>query len=123
MIRTQFAAASALLAGAALITAPGAAAAGDSVVYTVTSDGPLSDVSYFDADSNLQIVTNPPTPWSVTFTVVPQTGKTQMLTVTGNTTGTKASCQISINGSVKDQQSNSGQNAKADCTYWPPVGG
>jgi hypothetical protein len=122
MIRTRFAAASALLVGASLITAPGAAAAGDTVVYTVTSDAPLSDVSYTDGDSNLQIVSNTPSPWSVTFTVVPQPGKTQLLSVTGNTTGKQASCQISINGSVKNEQSNTGQNAKADCNYWPPAG-
>jgi hypothetical protein len=69
-MKTQFAAASALLVmGASLITAPFAGAAlGDAVVNTVTSDAPLGAVSYYDATGTMQILTNQAVPWSVSFT-------------------------------------------------------
>jgi hypothetical protein len=116
MGRTQFAAASALLVvGTSLITAPDAGADPiNTFTYTVSSDAALKDVSYTDAASNLQIVDSSPTPWSLTFTK-PQ-GVGAALAVGGTTTGQQVSCQISVNGSVKDQKSLTGPNASVNCS-------
>jgi hypothetical protein len=103
-MKTQFAVAAALLAGASLTTAPGAGAAvGDTVTYTVTSDGPLASVLYDDATTGQsQTLTNQPAPWSLTF---PVKNDSQLLSVTAATKGQPASCQISVNGTVKDTKS------------------
>jgi hypothetical protein len=114
--RTQVAAVGALLVGASLIAAPGAVADPvNTFTYTVSSDAALKDVSYTDAASNLQIVDSSPTPWSLTFTK-PQ-GVGAALAVGGTTTGQQVSCQISVNGSVKDQKSRAGPNASVDCSF------
>jgi Mycobacterium membrane protein len=108
MGKTQFAAAAALLAGASLITAPDAATAvGDAVVYTVTSDAPLSVVTYYDATGVLQTLTNQPVPWSFSFTNK-DASPTSMLVVTANPSGQKTTCTLSVNGTVKDTQSKTG---------------
>ena|SRR5258707_12862176 len=103
-MKTQFAVAAALLAGASLITAPRAGAAvGDTVTYTVTSDGPLAKGLYDDATTGqTQTLTDQPAPWSLTFTVK---NDSQLLSVTAATKGQPASCQISVNGTVKDTKS------------------
>ena len=106
---TQLAAASALLVvGASLITAPGAVAAvGDAVVYTVTSDGPLGAVSYYDATGTMQILTNQAVPWSLSFTNK-DPSPTSMLVVSARPTGQQTTCTLSVNGTVKDTQSSTG---------------
>ena len=112
-MKTRFAAASTLLVvGAALITAPGAGADPvDTYVYTVSSDGQLTSVSYLDANNNLQILDNQTSPWSLTFTR--SQGTPGLADVTGFTTGSQVSCQISVNGSVKAEKSGAG---KAHCS-------
>jgi hypothetical protein len=111
MNRTQFAAAAALLVGAALITAPAAGAdPAATYVYTVRSDSPLTSVSYLDANSNLQILDNQTAPWSLTFT---RSGTDGLSDVTGETAGGQVACKISVNGSVKAEKSGAG---KAHCS-------
>ncbi|MCV7411360.1 hypothetical protein AWC05_09470 [Mycobacterium florentinum] len=92
-----------LSVGASLLTSPGAGAAvGDTVAYTVTSDDPLLRVVYDDPTTGQQVIlTNPTAPWSFTFTVK---NASQMLSVTASTKGKPASCQLSVNGTVKDTQ-------------------
>jgi MmpS family membrane protein len=108
MGRTQFAVAATLVVGASLITAPGTAAAvGDAVAYTVTSDAPLAVVTYYDATGVMQRVTNQPVPWSFSFTNK-DASATSMLVVTANPTGQKTTCTVSVNGTVKDTQSKTG---------------
>jgi Mycobacterium membrane protein len=117
MVRTKFAAASVLLVGAALITAPGAkAAAGDAVVYTVTSDGPLAAISYADATGTTQVLPNQPSPWSLSFTSK-DTSSTPLLLVSAVPTGKQTTCTISANGTVKDTKSTtgSGESAQVIC--------
>ncbi len=110
-MKIQFAVAAALLAGASLATAPGAGAAvGDTVTYTVTSDGPLAKVLYDDAATGQSTtLTDQTAPWSLTFTVK---NASQLLSITASTKGQPASCQISVNGTVKDAKSST-----------PPSGG
>ncbi|MGB9307820.1 MAG: MmpS family transport accessory protein [Mycobacterium sp.] len=118
MGRTQFAAAAALLAvGASLATAPDAgAASGDAVVYTVTSDAPLGAISYGDATGATQVLTNQPSPWSLSFTSK-DSSPGAMFVVTAIPTGKQTTCQISVNGTVKDTKSStgSGESAQVIC--------
>lgn len=65
----RFATATGLLVGASLTTAAVAVAdPGDTVTYTVNSDGPLVSVSYYDEMDNMRQVTDQPANWSTTFT-------------------------------------------------------
>ena len=117
MVTTKFAAAGALLVGAALITAPGAhAASGDAVVYTVTSDGPLAAISYSDATGTTQVLPNQTSPWTLSFTSK-DTSSTPLLIVTAVPTGKQTTCTISVNGTVKDTKSTtgSGESAQVIC--------
>ena len=94
--------------GASLITAPVAAAAlGDSVMYTVTSDAPLAVVTYYDATGVMQRLTSQAVPWSFSFTNK-DASPTSMLVVTANPTGQKSTCTVSVNGTVKDTKSGTG---------------
>jgi hypothetical protein len=105
---TQLAAASALLVGTSLMIAPGAIAApGDAVEYTVTSDAPLSVVTYYDATGTLQTLTNQAVPWSVSF-ISKDASPTALLSVAANPTGQKTTCTITVNGTVKDTKSKTG---------------
>jgi hypothetical protein len=120
-MKAQFAVATALSVGTSLITAPGAGAAvGDSVIYTVTSDGPLAKVLYEDATTGQTVtLTDKTAPWSLTFTVE---NASQMLSVTASTKGQSASCQISVNGTVKDTQSSKQYSdgvSLVQCSYLP----
>jgi hypothetical protein len=40
------------------------------------------------------------------------------LAVSGVTTGQQVSCQIRVNGTVKDAKSSAGQQSEADCYSW-----
>jgi hypothetical protein len=121
-MKTRFAAAAAVLPAAALLlTAPGAeAAVGDTVVYTVTSDGPLASVLYDDATTGQTVtLTDQTAPWSLTFTVK---NASQMLSVTASTKAKSASCQISVNGTVKDTQSSKQYSegvSMVQCSFLP----
>ncbi len=107
-MKTQFAAATAVLLGASLITAPGAfATPGDTVEYTVTSDAPLKFVSYYDAAGTLVTVADQPAPWSVSFTSK-DASSSAAFSVSANPTGQKTTCTITVNGSVKDTQTKTG---------------
>jgi hypothetical protein len=108
MRKKRFAAAAALIVGASLSTAPGAAGAvGDAVVYTVTSDAPLAVVTYYDAAGVMQRLTNQPVPWSFSFTNR-DSSPTSMFVVTANPSGQKTTCTVSVNGTVKDTKSGTG---------------
>jgi hypothetical protein len=114
MGRTQFAAAAALLVvGASLTIAPCAGAAvGDAVVYTVTSDAPLAAISYADAAGVTQVLPNQPSPWTLSFTSK-DSSPSAMFIVTAVPTGKQTSCQISVNGTVKDTKSSTGSGDSA----------
>jgi hypothetical protein len=104
-------AAGALLVGASLMAAPGAwAAPGDKVTYTVTSDGPLASVAYTDEAGTTQALPNQPSPWTISFTNKDPSGG--LLTVAAVPTGQQTTCQISVNGTVKDTKSSTGTGEK-----------
>jgi hypothetical protein len=110
----RFAIATGLLAGASLTTAAAAVAdPGDTVTYTVSSDGPLMSVSYYDEMDNMLQVKDQPANWSTTFTSEAASG---LFGVDARTRGEKVYCQIIINGQVRDQQSATGRNSLANCS-------
>jgi hypothetical protein len=115
MTRTP-ATAAALLLGAALISVPNAQAApGDAVVYTVTSDAPLAAISYADAAGTMQSLGNQSSPWTMSFTSK-DTSATPALALSAIPTGQQTTCQISINGTVKDKVSGTGTGEKGQVT-------
>ena len=90
---------------------------GDAVVYTVTSDAPLAVVTYYDATGVMQRLTSQPVPWSFSFTNK-DASPTSMLVVTAVPTGQKTTCQVSVNGTVKDTKSSAGagENSMVQCS-------
>jgi Mycobacterium membrane protein len=96
----------------ALVVAPNAIADGAVVVYSVTSNGPLSSISYLDANNNRQQLTNVSAPWSTTFTT-PQVNPAYA--VTARSTGTEVSCTITVNGQIIDRDSDNDGTADVDC--------
>jgi hypothetical protein len=111
---TRFAAAAALLAAASLTTATAAGdEPGDTVTYNVDADGPLMLVSYHDDMDNIQELTNQPAPWSTSFTSAATYG---LFAVGAQTSGERVSCEIIVNGEVRDQKSSNGRHTLADCS-------
>ena len=105
---TRFAAAAALLLAASLTTATAAGAEpGDTVTYNVDADGPLILVSYHDEMDNLQQLTNQLAPWSTSFTSEATYG---LFAVGAKTSGERVSCEIIVNGEVRDQKSSNGRH-------------
>lgn len=103
----------AAVAGLALAVAPHAVAApGDQVVYTITSDGALSSVTYRDASNNPQQVTNVTAPWSISFT---SQAPAANYAVTARSTGSQVSCTITVNGQIVDRDSDNDGVADVDC--------
>ena len=106
--------ATALLAGASLTTAPFAVAdPGDTVTYSASSDAPLSSVTYYDATNTMQQLRNQSSHWYLTFT---STATNALLGLTAQTTGEHVSCEINVNGSVRDQKSTVGRGTVAICS-------
>jgi Mycobacterium membrane protein len=110
---TQLAAVAALLLAASLATAmPAAAEPGDSVTYNVEADGPLTLVSYHDEMDNIQQLMDETAPWSTSFTSQATYG---LFAVGAKTSGERVSCEIVVNGEVRDQKTSSGRHSLADC--------
>lgn len=110
----RFATATGLLVGASLTTAAAAGAdPGDTVTYTVNSDGPLMSVSYYDEMDNMLQVNDQPANWSTTFMSEATSG---LFAVDAQTSGEKVYCQIIINGQVRDQKSAIGRNSLTNCS-------
>jgi hypothetical protein len=115
-MRARFAVAGALLGGVSLITAPrGGAAVGDTVTYTLNSDGPLASLAYYDDTGPFHTLAHQAAPWTFTFKIKEAS---QTLAVSGVTTGQQVSCQIRVNGTVKDAKSSAGLQSEADCYSW-----
>lgn len=96
----------------AVAMAPNAAADGDVVVYTITSNGPLSSVTYLDEFNNRQDLTNVPAPCSMTFT---RQQFNPVYSVAARSTGTEVSCTITVNGQVIDRDSDNDGTPDVDC--------
>jgi hypothetical protein len=102
-----------LVSAFAITTAPNATAEdGAVVVYTVTSNGPLSSVSFLDASNSRQQVVDVIAPWSMTFT---SQQVNPPVAVEARSTGTEISCTITIDGRIIDRDSDQDGTPDVDC--------
>ena len=80
------------------------------LVYDVYGSG-TAQISYFDPDANVHLVTVP-LPWSITLS-------TTLPTVSGNlmarTDGDQIGCRVTVNGTAREEQSANGINAQTYC--------
>ena len=82
------------------------------LVYDVFgSPGSSAQVSYFDPDANVHTVTVP-LPWSITLsTLLPAVSASLM----AQTDGDQIGCRVTVNGTVREEQSADGVNAQTYC--------
>lgn len=83
------------------------------MTYNIDADGPLILVSYHDEMDNLQQLTNQLAPWSTSFTSEATYG---LFAVGAKTSGERVSCEIIVNGEVRDQKSSNARHTLADCS-------
>ena len=82
------------------------------MVYDVYgSPGSNAQISYFDADANVHLITAP-LPWSITLsTLLPSVSANLM----ARTDGDQIGCRVTVNGTVREEQSATGVNAHTYC--------
>ena len=82
------------------------------MVYDVYgSPGSNAQISYFDADANVHLITAP-LPWSITLsTLLPSVSANLM----ARTDGDQIGCRVTVNGTVREEQSATGVNAQTYC--------
>jgi hypothetical protein len=82
------------------------------MVYDVYgSPGTTAQISYFDPDANVHSITAP-LPWSVTLsTTLPAVSASLM----ARTDGDQIGCRVTVNGTVREEQSANGVNAQTYC--------
>ena len=80
------------------------------MVYDVYGSG-TAQISYFDPDANVHTITAP-LPWSLTLsTTLPAVSASLMAQADGDEIG----CKVTVNGTVREQQSGSGIDAQTYC--------
>jgi MmpS family membrane protein len=82
------------------------------LIYDVYgSPGSTAMISYFDPDANVHFVTVP-LPWSITLsTTLPAISASLMAQSQGDEIG----CRVTVNGTVREEQSANGRNAQTYC--------
>jgi Mycobacterium membrane protein len=82
------------------------------MVYDVYgSPGTTAQISYFDPDANVHSITAT-LPWSVTLsTTLPAVSANLM----AQTDGDQIGCRVTVNGTVREEQSANGVNAQTYC--------
>jgi hypothetical protein len=82
------------------------------MVYDVYgAPGTTALIGYFDPDANVHIVTVP-LPWSITLsTTLPTVSASLMARADGDQIG----CRVTVNGTVREEQSANGVNAQTYC--------
>ena len=82
------------------------------MVYDVYgSPGTTAQISYFDPDANVHLVTVP-LPWSVTLSTTLPTVSANLM---AQTDGDEIGCRVTVNGIVREEQSAGGVNAQTYC--------
>ena len=82
------------------------------LVYDVFgSPGTTGQISYFDPDANVHLVTVP-LPWSITLSTTLPTVSASLM---ARTDGDQISCRVTVNGTVREEQSANGVNAQTYC--------
>jgi hypothetical protein len=80
------------------------------MIYDVYGAG-TAQISYFDPDANVHTVTVP-LPWQTTFsTTLPAISGSLM----AQTDGDQIGCRVTVNGTVREEQSADGINAQTYC--------
>ena len=73
--------------------------------------GTSAQIGYFDPDANVHMV-DVPLPWSTTLsTTLPTVSANLMARADGNEIG----CRVTVNGTVREEQSANGINAQTYC--------
>jgi hypothetical protein len=82
------------------------------MVYDVYgSPGTTAQISYFDTDANVHSITAP-LPWSVTLSTTLPTVSANLM---ARTDGDNIGCRVTVNGTVREEQSANGVNAQTYC--------
>jgi hypothetical protein len=82
------------------------------MVYDVYgSPGTSAQISYFDTDANVHSITAP-LPWSVTLSTTLPTVSANLM---ARTDGDQIGCRVTVNGTVREEQSANGINAQTYC--------
>ncbi len=82
------------------------------MVYDVYgSPGTSAQISYFDPDANVHSVTAP-LPWSVTLSTTLPTVSANLM---ARTDGDQIGCRVTVNGTLREEQSANGVNAQTYC--------
>jgi hypothetical protein len=109
---------------AALIAAPHAGAAPSTVLYEVSSDGPLRFVQWQDESGFMQFLSwqsdypsFPVTSWSKTISsqATQRYPNQALYLLMADTWGTQVSCRVTVNGRVVDQQDDNKRNGVMCC--------
>jgi hypothetical protein len=82
------------------------------LVYDVYgSPGATGQISYFDPDANVHLITVP-LPWSTTLSTTLPTVSASLM---AQTDGDQISCKVTVDGTVREEQSANGVNAQTYC--------
>lgn len=82
------------------------------MVYDVYgSPGTTAQISYFDPDANVHLLTAP-LPWSITLSTTLPTVSANLM---AQTDGDEIGCRVTVNGTVREEQSASGVHAQTYC--------
>jgi hypothetical protein len=82
------------------------------LVYDVYgTPGTTAQISYFDADANVHLL-SAPLPWSITLsTTLPSVSANLMAQADSNEIG----CRVTVNGTVREEKTANGINAQTYC--------
>ena len=82
------------------------------MVYDVYgAPGTTAQISYFDTDANVHLLTAP-LPWSITLSTTLPTVSANLM---AQTDGDQIGCRVTVNGTVREEQSANGVNAQTYC--------
>ncbi|MBI3212275.1 MAG: transport acessory protein MmpS [Mycobacterium sp.] len=82
------------------------------MVYDVYGPpGSTAQISYFDPDANVHLVTAP-LPWSLTLSTTLPTVSANLM---ARTDSDQIGCRVTVNGTVREEQSADGVNAQTYC--------
>jgi hypothetical protein len=82
------------------------------MVYDVYgSPGTTAQISYFDPNANVHLLTAP-LPWSITLSTTLPTVSANLM---AQTDGDEIGCRVTVNGTVREEQSASGVHAQTYC--------
>ena len=82
------------------------------MVYDVYGPpGTTAQISYFDPDANIHLV-NASLPWSITLSTTLPTVSANLM---ARTDGDQIGCRVTVNGTVREEQSANGVNAQTYC--------